>query len=340
MKSLKYILFPLLIVIIGTSIYVAVQPNSFDVKRERIIDAPTIVIYNNVIDLKNWEDWSPWLEKNPESNISYSEPTTGVDASFSWADEEGTGNIKTRSTTPNNSIEQDMQFEDYKPSKMNWTFIPTHDGKTKVTWQLKSDHIPFMFKIYSILSGGFDNIFGPDFGRGLEKLDSVVVDQMKAYSVTIHGPTEHGGGLYIYNSASSKIDEFAEKMNDMLSKLTAFATQNNITIAGPAFASFIKWDVKNNSTIFFCCIPTSSSTITTESDILTGQMEPFRAIKTTLNGNYTNSKEAWDKTMAYITDQGYEFTEAGPMLEVYVAGPKNYPNPADWVTEIYIAIKD
>lgn len=340
MKALKYILFLLLIAIIGSSIYVAVQPNSFEVTRERTIDAPSAVIYKNIIDFKKWERWSPWMEKQPDAKIEYAEQTKGVGGSFSWEDDQGIGQMHTLSTTPNSSIEQNIQFDDYDPSDMNWRFEPTSDNKTKVTWQIKNEHIPFMFKVFSIFSGGFDKMMGPDFERGLEKLDSVVVADIKAYTITINGITEHGGGFYLFNTTSCKIDQFEAKMQEMLSKVNAYAIENTITMAGPPFISFIKWDEKNNAAIFSCCIPTTAQVITTESNILTGQMEPFRSVKTTLNGNYTNLKEAWDKTMAYITEHGLEIAEGGPMLEVYVTKPINYPNPADWLTEIYIAIKE
>jgi effector-binding domain-containing protein/uncharacterized protein YndB with AHSA1/START domain len=340
MKALKYILFLLLIAIIGTSIYIAVQPNSFEVKRERTIDAPAAVIFSNINDFKNWERWSPWMEKQPDAKIEYPEQTKGVGGSFSWKDDQGTGRMNTLSTEPNSSITQNIQFDDYAPSNMDWSFEPTSDGKTKVTWQIKGENIPFMFKVYSTFSGGYDKMMGPDFERGLEKLDSLVVADMKVYDITINGATQHGGGFYIFNTASCKIDEFQSKMQDMLDKVNAFALENKITMAGPPFVNFIEWDEKNNATIFSCCIPTTSQVITTESDILTGQLEPFRAVKTTLKGNYTYLKEAWDKTMAYIPEHGLEQAEAGPMLEVYVTKPQNYPNPADWLTEIYIAIKE
>ena len=34
-----------------------------------------------------------------------------------------------------------------------------------------------------------------------------------------------------------------------------------------------------------------------------------------------------------------EFAENGPMLEAYLTDPMSKPNPADWITEIYIAVK-
>ncbi|TVZ60333.1 effector-binding domain-containing protein [Flavobacteriaceae bacterium MAR_2010_105] len=340
MKAFKYLLFLLLILIIGLSIYVAVQPNSFEVTRERTIEAPEAVIYNQLIDFKNWEAWSPWIEKNPGTKVTYPEQTKGVGGSYAWEDDDGVGNIKTINANPNSSIEQEMQFDDFAPSNISWNLESAEEGITKVTWKISGKDLPFMFKAYSAFSGGFDAMMGPDFERGLEKLDSLVVTNMKVYDITINGITEHGGGFYIYNTASCKMDDFEETMKTMLPKVGAYATANNITMAGPPFISYHKWDEKNNAVIFSSCVPTTSRVITTDSDILTGQIEPFRAIKTTLKGNYTNLKEAWEKTMAYIPQQGLEFAETGPMLEVYVTDPMNYPNPADWVTEIYIAIKD
>ena len=340
MKAIKYILFLLLIFIIGVSIYVAVQPNSFEVSRERTINAPSSVIYDQIIELKNWEEWSPWKEKQPNATISYSEITNGIGGSFSWEDKDGTGTIRTISETPNTFIEEEIQFDDFEPSIINWTFVPDSNGNTKVTWKIKSDNIPFMFKAYSAFSGGFDKIFGPDFERGLEKLDSIVVAKTKAYSISIEGITQHSGGFYLYNSASCKIDELEAKMKDMFPKVINYATANSITMAGPPFINYLKWDTENNAAIFTCCVPTTSKVITTNGDILTGQFESFRAVKAILKGDYSNLKEAWDKAMAYLPEHGLEASENGPLLETYVTDPSNYPNPADWITEIYIAIKE
>ena len=44
--------------------------------------------------------------------------------------------------------------------------------------------------------------------------------------------------------------------------------------------------------------------------------------------------------MAYIPKNGFEVVENGPMIETYINTPANTPNPADLVTEIYIAVKD
>ena len=182
-------------------------------------------------------------------------------------------------------------------------------------------------------------------GAGAIVLKSIfeeeIIAEMKKYSITINGETNHSGGYYLYTSTSSKISELQSKMQEMLPKLMAYATKNNINIAGAPFVNYIKWDEENNAAIFSCCIPTTERVITLEGDdVLTGEFESFRAIKTTLKGNYSHLTEAWSKTKKYIPENGFEVMENGPMLETYLNDPTKTPNPANLVTEIYIAIKD
>jgi effector-binding domain-containing protein len=340
MKALKYILFLLLIVIIGLAIYIAVQPNSYKVTRTHNIKAPAAVVYNNVIDLKNWEAWSPWVEKEPSTIITLGETTKGVDGTYNWTDKDGAGTMKTIEATENKSIKQTMQFGDFPPSEINWNFESKEDGSTDVTWNISGKDLPFGFKAFVAFSGSMDEQVGPDFERGLIKLDSIITADMKKYSVKVDGITQHGGGYYLYNTTSCKISELKNIMPEMMSKVATYAMNNNIKIAGAPFTFYHKWDEENDAVMFSSCVPTTDRVITTsDSDILTGQLKPFNAAKATLKGDYVNLKEAWETIMTYIPENNLEFSEVGPMLEVYSTDPAKTPNPADWKTEIYIAIK-
>ena len=340
MKTLKYIVFLLLIVIIGFSIYIAVQPNSFEISRPRTIQAPAAVIYNNVIDFKNWEAWSSWVESDPDIKISFPEQTKGVNGSYAWEDKDGVGTMTTTGATPYESIKQVMQISDFPSSDVSWNFKPNNDGSTDVTWDITGKDLPFGFKMFSVLMGGMEKQIGPHYERSLEKLDSIVVNSMKTYSIEINGVTEHSGGYYIYNTTSCKIENLGEKVGELFANINAYATKNHIEVSGFPFVNYHKYDVENNAVMFSCCLPTTSRIITSESDILTGQLEPFKTLKTTLTGNYSNLNEAWEKSMDYITNSGLEMKDNGPMLETYINDFTKVPNPADWKTEIYIALKD
>jgi effector-binding domain-containing protein/ribosome-associated toxin RatA of RatAB toxin-antitoxin module len=340
MKTFKYIFFLLLIVIIGTSIYIAVQPNEFAFSRSRTIKAPVSVLFNKVNDYKSWPNFSPWIEREPNATLTYEDKTSGVDAGYSWSgDILGEGQMKTTAIEKDKFIAQHISF--IKPfeseSEINWTFETTDEG-TVVTWRMNGEQ-DFMTKMYTTFTGSIEENTSPDFDRGLFKLDSIVSADMKKYSIKVDGITNHSGGYYLYNTTSCKIDALPNKMNDMLPKVIKYAMENKISIAGAPFVYYHEWDEENNTVMFSSCVPTTEKVITTTSEILTGQLKPFRALKATLKGNYSNLKEAWDTAMAYIPDNNMEVEEKGTMLETYLTDPMSTPNPADWVTEIYIALK-
>jgi effector-binding domain-containing protein len=339
MKAFKYILFLLLIIVIGLAIYIGVQPNSFEVTRTRTIKAPATVIYENVIDFKNWEAWSSWVEMNPEMKITLAEKTKGLNGSYSWEDKDGVGTMKNIEVDKNKSITQEMQFADFPKSDVSWDFKPNNDGSTDVIWKISGKDLPFGFKAFVTFMGGMEKQIGPHYERSLEKLDSIVNKSMKVYSVTVNGISQHGGGYYIYNTTSCKISDLTQNIQTMLPKVGNYALANNIPMAGTAFVYYHKWDTENNAVMFSCCVPTTEKIISTDPEILTGQLKPFKAVKTTLKGNYDNLKEAWDTAMKFIPANNLEFHESGPMLETYITDPMSTPNPAKWITEIYIAVK-
>lgn len=337
MKFLKYFFFLLLILIIGCSIYVAVQPNSYDVTRTRTINAPAAVIFNNVNDFKNWESWSPWVEKEPDLAITYPEQTSGVGGSYSWLGKDGTGEMKTLSLSTYDSIYQEIKFEDFPPSNVYWNFVKSENG-TDVTWGMKSESVGFMLKFYALISGGMDQMIGPDFERGLEKLDSVVVNNMKAFKIELNGITEYGGGFYLFKTTNATSGNISSVMGQQYGSISMFMAQNNISFNGMPFTLYHEMNMENGTVIMSNGIPVKEKiAITGDSDILCDYMPKLKVLKATLKGNYTNLPEAWKAVMNYLVENNLQQSKHKP-FEIYTTDPGDFPNPADWITEIYIPI--
>ena len=340
MKALKYIVFLLLILVIGLAIYTAVQPNNYEVTRTRTINAPAALIYDNVIEFRTWESWSSWIEKKPDTKITYPEQTKGIDGSYSWEDDDGLGNMKTIAATPNTSIEQSMQFQDYEPSKVSWSFEPTDDGQTKVTWSMKGDKVPFGFKAFAVFSGGFDNMIGPDFERGLEKMDSLVVESTKKHNIEINGVTEYGGGFYLYKTTNASSANISAKMAEQYGSLMTFVGQNQIQMSGMPLTVYNEMNMEDDTVIMSNGIPVNQKIEVPEgSDISCGYIDKMKVLRTTLTGNYTFLGDAWKEALKYIDANNLEQADAKP-FEIYTNDPGQFPNPADWKTEIYIPIKE
>lgn len=338
MKALKYILLLLLVLVIGFSIYIAVQPNSFEVTRTKTINAPQAVIYNNIIDFKNWESWNSWVEENPETKIMLSEQTKGIGGSYSWEDEDGVGTMKTLATTPNSSITQEMQFAEFPKNDVTWDLKPNDDGTTEVTWTISGKDLPFGFKAFSAVMGGMEKQIGPHYERGLTMLDSVLQEDMSRYNIKINGITEYGGGFYLYKTTNANSQNISAKMGQNFGAIMQFMSQNGIKQSGMPLTVYN--DMSSADVIMSNGIPVNERIdIPADSDIAIGFMPKMKALKTTLTGNYTNLTQAWEAANKYLADNNLEQTDQKP-FEIYTTDPGNYPNPADWLTEIYIPIKE
>ena len=337
MKALKYVLLLALVIIIGFSIFIAVQPNSFEVERNRTMKAPATMVYNNIIDFKNWGDWSSWVEADPNMILTLPEKTAGVGGSYSWEDEDGVGTMKTVAATPSTSITQEMQFGEFPASNITWDLKSNADGTTNVTWNIKGENLPFIFKMFSVMMGGMESQIGPHYERSLEKLDSILVADMERYTIDINGVTEYGGGFYIYKTTNANATNISAKMAENFGAIMQFMGQQGIKQSGMPLTVY---NEMAENLIMSNGIPVSARVeIPADADVSLDFMPKMKVLKTTLTGNYTNLPKAWEATMAHIAEQGLEPSEIKP-FEIYSTDPGHYPNPADWKTEIYIPLKD
>jgi hypothetical protein len=346
MKTLKYLLFLILTVLIAGSIYFATKDGSFNVAENKVISAPAQLVYDNVKDFKNWKNWVPWIQIDPNVTISYAEKTEGKGASYSWSSdniEVGGGYIETIKVIPNKEIEQKFIFNTPLGDSQNdiyWHFEETETpGQTKVTWGMKGEK-SFMEKVFiSFKKEDMETGISSMFQDGLTNLEGVVLEEMKKFTINVDGITHYEGGYYMYNTTASKQNEIGAKMTPMMGQVSGYMEENKLPISGMPFTIYNKIDKLNGTVIFSACVPVKEKVITPiGSPVFCGFMEPVIALKTTLKGNYDHLPEAYAKAMEYIAINKLEIDPTSKMFEVYSTDPGLVPNPANWVTEIYMPI--
>ena len=339
MKILKYIFFLLLALIIIGSIYLATLDGSYDVKRSRVVHAHPKVVFNDLNDYKNWAAWGPWYEEDSTLVATYSDNTIGEGGSYFWTGKDGGGTMNTLKVEKSKSLDQEIIFKtpfgDMK-SDVYWTLEKVKGG-TNLTWGMKGEMGFFSRWMASSME---DNI-GPMEERGLELFDENIQKKTKVYSIKTNGVVDYSGGFYLYTTTSCKIDEVGAKFPVLLMKVLTFIRTNNIRTTGGSFSLYHKYDEKNGTTMFSVCYPISERVITPSgSDVLTGFMERGKFFKTTLNGSYDNSQEAWETAMKEVENiEGYKMIENGEPFESHVNSPMKIANPADLITEIYIPVE-
>lgn len=101
----------------------------------------------------------------------------------------------------------------------------------------------------------------------------------------------------------------------------------------------MKKDAINSDVIFSTAIPIQNKEITAlESNVLCSYQKPGKAVKITLKGAYNNLEEAWRKGEKFIAQNGLAKSEEAP-YEIYKTNPVLTPNPANYLTEIYLPIQ-
>ncbi|MFW0795703.1 SRPBCC family protein [Gordonia sp. CPCC 205515] len=145
----------------------------YTVTRSELINALPDQIYPLIVDLHEWQKWSPWEGLDPDLNRTYSGPQAGPGAGYAWSGNRkaGKGTMTIADVTEPTRVAVDVAFE--KPMKSSSTSVFTlapRGAKTEVTWTMTGPHS--LFSRIAAPLGLFDKLIGKDFEKGLAALKS------------------------------------------------------------------------------------------------------------------------------------------------------------------------
>ena len=336
MRILKYLFLLLLLSFVTLSIFVATQKGDFTVERSQIINSPKSTVFNFVNDYRNWEDFCSWIIDDPKMKIIFPQKTIGSGASFSWDGKEESGDLMTVFVKTNDSIAQKMNYKG-TASTVHWSFKDTVGG-TKVTWKTVGK-MNFMMKVSNALDRGMNTILGETYEKSLMNIDKKLDFELNSYTVKVNGLVKKLETYYLRQTFTSKIIKVEKNAQVVFPKLIAFCKQNNIEVSGKPFIIYHTYNETIGLTKISICVPIKNQIVTSSgSGILTGKLEAFDAIKTTLTGDYSHTKNALDKAKLHMKINGIAMNPVFSHIENYLIGKNEIKNPSKWVTEIYFPI--
>ncbi len=339
MKVFKNFVVLALIATIILSVYIAIQPSRFKISKTKIINAPVATVYNTVANYNNWTSWFIWY-KNANNSKAKGKDKTPSQEEYNWQDTHGVGTISTLKTYPNTSIEQDVVYSGFSNSKANWTFVALTDTKTQITWDIEVSNLTFKFKVFHLFFGNIELEVESHLKHSLEQLNALIRENINHYTVDVKGITTRSGTFYVYDSVTCKTPKLTKVVQTKIPQLYAYLKAKKISASGAPFIYYHKWDATKNEVKFSCCLPTADRVEPVQySKISSAKLEAFKGVKTILNGNYSYLKEAWDASIEHINTTNLEIDTGGPMLEIYTKSSLEHVTPADWITELYIAVK-
>ncbi len=163
------------VAILGLISLIAMRPAEFRVTRSATMAAPPSKPFEQVNDLRNWEEWSPWAKLDTGMSQSYEGPRSGSGAKYSWSGNKkvGEGRMEITESRPDKLVGIRLEF--LRPIKatndVEFTFSPTGDGTT-VTWTMTGRN-NFAAKAFGLFMN-IDKMCGSDFEKGLAGIKSRV----------------------------------------------------------------------------------------------------------------------------------------------------------------------
>ncbi|ATL48132.1 hypothetical protein COR50_13705 [Chitinophaga caeni] len=176
MQGLYILLGALLLVILGLFIYAMFLPNLVKVERSRTIPSSQEQLFEKINDLKSWPSWSPWFALDPGMLTKFSEISHGAGAHYTWESKNqhvGKGSVTILESKPYTLIITQVKFVGRRESKSMFRLeaMEGNQVKTRVTWTLESNL--GQNPVSRIFGRMMDKFVGPDFEKGLQRLEEV-----------------------------------------------------------------------------------------------------------------------------------------------------------------------
>lgn len=338
MKFIKGLLITLVALLVVWVILALFSPSETHVERNIEIDAPAETVWSNISVFKNWESWSPWKEKDPTIDNTYSGNDGEVGSRMSWtSDSSGVGYMEILEVIPNEKLVAKLAFTEPWESSSEDTFILSEtDGKTTVTW---SDHIniPFfarpMMMFMGINSEMLDASMGPDFEKGLENIKSlsetneidVEVSKVEMNKINFLGIR--------HNTTMAEVmtqEFFASNYQ----KIYGVVATDSIPLAGNASCIYFTWNVEDSTSEAFPCIPVDSNYTVAPEGMELVSIEASNMVKGTFQGPYNGAMVAHIKIGEYCKANNIK---TGLVYEEYV-NAATAASEEELITNIYYQI--
>ena len=116
-------------------------PRQVEVSRTVQITAPPEAVFPHVNSLQKFSEWSPWSDRDPNMQVTYSGPEMGVGNKMDWTSEDpnvGNGTQIITASTENELVETALDFGPMGSANAKFV-LAAKDGGTEVEWGFVSD---------------------------------------------------------------------------------------------------------------------------------------------------------------------------------------------------------
>jgi effector-binding domain-containing protein len=331
----------LLIVLLGISFFL---PKDMNLKVTKQLNASPEQVFAQVNNLKNWEHWDPWKSMDPDMEITYGATWAGPGGSYTWkSDKKGMGNgaLFIDESVKNEKVATTIKFEGMDDGHGTILISPSGDGSS-VTWDFSSDYAAkwpwqrYMTTVYRAM-------LARQYGKGLASIESYVAANPEAHLNDAGNNTGSSRELVVSEKEMAPFQGVSVNRKGLIADMEksghaiysqAFEEVNKkiseqgLSISGMPFAQAISWDEEAGTYELEIGLPVAGGGQTYGGG---------RVVMASYYGPYEGTGEAHGAIDAYCQEKGLEVR--GAPWEIYANDPGDFPDPADWLTEIYYPVK-
>lgn len=333
-KILYYFLGFLLVLLLAYIGLCAIGTKNFNTERSLVIDAPKNMLFNMVDDLKTWQKWSPWMEKDPNMKMTFGDKTVGVGAKYAWEGNKdvGKGTMTVVESIQGSKHKSTMLFDGFDdPSTAEFNFNDV-DGKTEVVWKHYADEdLPFLIRGMMFITGA-KKMMEKDFENGLKNMESLAIERKTnkmygAYKIIEATATEKHFVMNRQEVPFSNTQQFyAANLGGLFGKVQ----RAGVEMDGMPCGLFYKFDYDKEVSDMAAAIPVKEAIAIQGAQSLT--LPESKIVQVQYYGDYTGTQAAHDAIQSYMKDYG--ILHNPPFIEEYVTDPGEEPDPKKWLTKI------
>lgn len=329
-KVLRFLLILIIILFVGYLILCIATPAQMTVVESTTINAPKNVVWNQMVDLENQQNWSPWKEMDPTVKTTITGPAGQVGQKSAWTSESNVGEM-TIITIEGDSMRYDMHFvEPFEGDAVGWVTVSGEDGAVVATSGYSGET--------SFWMRGMNALFGR---RMMEKMLERGLELLKEYVES--GKAEVPAPNYEIAEITYPATTFATvrktvkiaEMNQFFGPAYAeVAAAAGSQIRGNSHSITYKWDETNGEGDIAAAFPVSGPV----KGMAMVDIPETKGYKLVLVGPYT-TENFMGAHMAMRKHAGENGLAEPLVIEEFVTGPEQEADSNKWVTHIYYLYK-
>jgi effector-binding domain-containing protein len=317
-------------------------PKRVHIERSTTVERPVTMMFELLNGYRYFNEWSPWVGRDPKAEFVISGPESGVGARMSWAGDPqlvGSGWQEIVASRPYERIDFNLDFDAQGEAHTGFLLVP-QGGATRITWFFDSDLTKgvnlldsFLARYFGLL---FDRWIGGDYEQGLARLkqyaESLPVSdfsQLKIDRVDVAAENI----LFVTTSSSQDPADIALAMAEAYSRVSGFMNSTGIDMVGAPMAITRTWEEGSYS--FDAAIPVNNIPSDLPEGIEPGQSPSGPAVRAVHHGAYDQMMPTYEKLAAYMTAHG--LSQGSVSWEHYISDPANTV-PRDMITHVYIML--